>query len=573
VEGLNPVTERSGEGRFGVLWRRQDGEWKRVINGLDMRSQTLMDPRRSFVLTPEGLWLGAYGTGPWFIPAGQGEPVHIDWRYGFSLPGSENLTALPDGRLLVVAAATGSMAVKPADLLASFQSPANVRSLNPLRVFVPDRQNHFWGFLSGDKVISEWDGKTWTDHALPGKLDPLNIWNFGVDSQDRIWLLNDRCHGEATILNPRGGNVEVYPDFSAALQAQLPNRANFHVQGNLFTVPTFTPDGRIGFRDPCGQAHYFNGHAWQMWNSQDIDATQRGIFDGPAFFDRAGNFAVNLAGKTWEYTPSGEWRITSSEGGYGTDWERFNPRALAPPPGCEIRNPESVVQDRLGTYWITAHGQLYRAVSGLCVAQFSPDQRQPFGDLRTIRNALIDPQGNAFLETYFRGPPEVGEYVIVNARPPLPQTHLRASVEASGIVKLHFETPVKGNAWFRWRVDGGDWTAPSESAETTVDWLANGPHKFEAARLDERLQINPTPAVAEVTIHVDSQKQLAAFIEQLNDPDYSRRDAAVAALVRQSAAALPLLQSARAKAGPDQQWWIDAAIQQIEDKLAKSTKP
>jgi hypothetical protein len=150
---------------------------------------------------------------------------------------------------------------------------------------------------------------------------------------------------------------------------------------------------------------------------------------------------------------------------------------------------------------------------------------------------------------------------------------LRASVEASGIVKLHFETPVKGNAWFRWRVDGGDWTAPSESAETTVDWLANGPHKFEAARLDERLQINPTPAVAEVTIHVDSQKQLAAFIEQLNDPDYSRRDAAVAALVRQSAAALPLLQSARAKAGPDQQWWIDAAIQQIEDKLAKSTKP
>jgi hypothetical protein len=51
------------------------------------------------------------------------------------------------------------------------------------------------------------------------------------------------------------------------------------------------------------------------------------------------------------------------------------------------------------------------------------------------------------------------------------------------------------------------------------------------------------------------------------------RDAAVAALVRQTTLALPLLQSAREKAGPDQRWWIDAAIQQIEENLAKNGKP
>jgi streptogramin lyase len=573
VNGLLPVADRTGEGRFGVLWRLQDGEWKRVINGLDMRPQTVMDPHRSFVPTPQGLWLGAYGTGPWFIPAGQGEPVHIDWRYGFSLAGSEGLQALPDGRLLMVAAATGSTVVKPAELLASAQSPADVRSLNPLRVLIPDRQNHLWGFLSGEKVISEWDGKSWTDHPLPEKVDPLNIWNFAMDSQDRIWVLTDRCHGDAFILNPHGGNVEDYPDFSAALQAQLPRRASFHIQGNRFTVPTFTPDGRIGFRDPCGQAHYFNGQDWQTWNSQDIDPTHRGIFDGPAFFDKAGNFAVNIAKKTWELTPAGEWRVTASEAGYGTDWERSNPHRPAPPPGCEIRNLESVVQDRLGTFWMTARGRLYRAVPGLCVPQFAPDQHQPFIDLRTIRTALIDPQGNAFLETYFRGPSDVGEYVIVDARQPQPQTRLHASVETTGIVQLHFETQLKDKVWYRWRVDGGDWTAPTPSAEATVDWLANGQHKFEAAALDERLQIDPTPAVAEVTLKVNSQEQIAAFIEQLHDADYSRRDAAVSALVRQAAAALPALKSAREKATPDQQWWIDAAIQQIEDKLAKSGKP
>ena len=136
VDGSMPVAERSGEGRIGALWRLQDGEWKRLVNGIDMRPQILTDSARSFLATPAGLWLGAFGTGPWFIPAGPGEPVHIDWRYGYSLDESEGLMALPDGRLLVVAATSGSMAcgsiaVMPADLLAAFQSPAEVRTLNP----------------------------------------------------------------------------------------------------------------------------------------------------------------------------------------------------------------------------------------------------------------------------------------------------------------------------------------------------------------------------------------------------------------------------------------------------------
>jgi hypothetical protein len=207
------------------------------------------------------------------------------------------------------------------------------------------------------------------------------------------------------------------------------------------------------------------------------------------------------------------------------------------------------------------------------VAQFSPDERQPFFDSRTIKSALIDSQGNAFLETYFRAHPDVGEYVIVDTLMPLPQTKVHASVEASGIVKLHFETQVKGKAWFTWRVDGGGWTSPTESAETTVNWLANGQHRIEAAALDDRLQIDPTPPAVEVTIHVDSQLQLATLIEQLKDPNYFVREAAVAGLARQPSLALPLLQSARGKATPDQRWWIDAAIQQIEENLAKNRQP
>jgi len=487
--------------------------------------------------------------------------------------------ALPDGRLLLVAETSGSMAcgstaVMPKDLLASFQPPAGVQTLNPLRVFVPDHHGHIWGFLSAERpVISEWDGKNWTDHALPEDFDPLNFWNFGVDSQDRIWLLYSRCKGTVAILSPQRGIVETYPDLSDALQAQLPIRASFQVQGNLFTVPTFTPDGQIGYRDGCGQAHYFDGEAWQIWKPQDIDTSQKRPIDGPAFFDRAGNFAVNMGEKTWEYTKAAGWRTTSFERGYGNDQERTAPHSLPPPPGCEISVPESVAQDRLGTYWLTFRGQLYRAIPGLCTPQFVSGQHQPFSDSRTIKTALIDPQGNAFLETHFPAHPDVGEYVILNALTPLPQTKVRASVETSGSVTLHFETQVKGKAWFTWRADGGAWTDPTESTETTVNWLANGKHRIEAAALDERLQIDPTPAAAEVEIQIDAQKQVAALIEQLKNSDYSRRDAAVAALIRQPALALPLLQSAREKAGPDQRWWIDAAIQQIKEKVAKTGRP
>jgi hypothetical protein len=47
----------------------------------------------------------------------------------------------------------------------------------------------------------------------------------------------------------------------------------------------------------------------------------------------------------------------------------------------------------------------------------------------------------------------------------------------------------------------------------------------------------------------------------------------VAALLRQPALALPLLRSAREKADADQRWWIDAAIQQIEESLSTNKKP
>jgi hypothetical protein len=103
--------------------------------------------------------------------------------------------------------------------------------------------------------------------------------------------------------------------------------------------------------------------------------------------------------------------------------------------------------------------------------------------------------------------------------------------------------------------------------------LSNGTHRIEGAAVNGRLQMELAPAAAMVDIHIDLEAHVRGLIQKLADPDYSVREKAVAALVRRAALALPLLQSAREKAGPDQRWWIDAAIQRITESLSTHKGP
>jgi streptogramin lyase len=568
------VPERSGNGRSGVLWRLRDGKWERLIAGLDMRPEYAQHPFRPFLATARGLWVGAFGSGPWFVPAGRGEPALIDWHYDYPLDGSEAMFQLADGRLLIVSANEGSIAVRPDDLLAAFESPPEVSTLNPPRTFIQDRRGHILGLLPWvNMALSDWDGKTWTEHALPGGFDPLRFFTFAEDSLNRIWLLPDAFGKVVAIFEPIHQAFEVYPGYADALQAQLPRRESFHLDGNLITVPSFSPDGRICYRDEWAQVRYFDGQKWLHWARKEIEGTNIPFLDGPAFFDRAGNVAVNIGRKTWEFTEAKGWHMTDFEPGLGTDRQRQVRHSPVPPAGCDIANPDSIAQDRLGTYWLTHRGQLYRAIPGLCRPQFSPREHQPFIDSREVRKVLIDLQGNAFLETYFHFNSNLGEYVIVKARPPGPKTIVHAIVSPLGGVKLQFEARSEGKLWFTWRVDGGPWAAPTDKPEAKLEWLPNGKHRIEAEAVDERLQTDPTPAETQVEIQIDPRQQISALIKQLQDPDYSVRNAAVAALLRQPAVALPLLRAAREKADTDQRWWIDAAIQQIEESLSSNKKP
>jgi len=165
------------------------------------------------------------------------------------------------------------------------------------------------------------------------------------------------------------------------------------------------------------------------------------------------------------------------------------------------------------------------------------------------------------------------EYVVLKVQPPLPQSRLHASWDATGSVVLRFSTNSKGVIGFTWRVDGGPWNTPTKRPEITIEELPNGRHHFEAAAVDARLQTALTPAAAAVDIHIDLEAHIRELIRKLSDPDYAVREKAVAALIRRAPVSLPLLQSARENATPDQRWWIDAAIQQVEQEISSHKKP
>jgi streptogramin lyase len=665
VAGLtnDPVPERSGGGRFGVLWQGTGGTWKRLVNGLDMRPESLQQPARPFLATDQGLWIGAFGNGPWLMPARRGAKELIDWHYGYPFDGSEGLFQLADGRLLVLSANQGTAAVKPADL--SFQSPSGFSTLNPLRAMARDAQGHFWGILAaGDDALSEWDGRRWIEHPLPQGFPAQRAWDAVMDSLGRVWLpfrhadgLGDptpvvawtnpenfvsgsttegvnvfgtgfgtspavqlsepgisckqtfgsdtqatctlsllpdlpggrfgftvTSHGYngipfddglsgigVSIFEPERSSFDTFLTYDRALEAQIPRRNDLRLPSSFFKAPSYASDGRICYRETRSRMRYFDGGHWHEWSAQDIAGLPNLEFLEPPFFDRAGNPAVQLTGQTWEFVNPQGWRTIPAEPNPAAERTsevlHFNPA----PPGCDAISVESLAQDRLGTLWFTSHGQLYRAIGAQCVRQFAADEHQPFVDGRKLQAVLTDPLGSSFLLTqvavYY------DEYVELNAQPPLPKCALLASVEASGNVAVRFTAKSEGASGFTWKVDGGPWNTPAKTPEITLEELPNGRHRIEAAAVDQRLQMDLTPAATIVDIHIDVPAHIRGLIQKLTDPDYSVREKAVAALVRRAPLALPLLQSAREQAGPDQRWWIDAATQKIKEEISTHQRP
>ncbi|HVF10455.1 MAG TPA: hypothetical protein VNA16_06620 [Abditibacteriaceae bacterium] len=565
--------------RNGDLWRLSGtasapDKWQKLLSGLDWTDTITGRANRALISTPSGLWLGALAGGVWFVPR-DGAPVRIDWRRGFFFAAVHRLFRLRDGRVMAldlsyhggtVADLAQYLAVKPDLKIETFNTYGNMAQ---------DSGGRLWCVRSlRDNAVREWDGRQWLRHPVPAGFTLSHLFYLSPDASGRVWLLPDQRDDETAIYDPARDSWQVFPTYAAALQSQLsklgPQRAALlRLGGRDYLTPRFSSDGRICYRSVSEKIYFFNGEIWRKWSRKQIKHTSKPNeteFDGAPFFNHAGKLCVNIDRDSWEWLPSRGWHTIKYEEDPGTGGSGQPESPLTTPSVCQVQNPESLQRDKAGALWLTSKQQLYKAMFDLCAPQFSPSERHPFRDGRSLHDVYSDGYGNQFMRTSSGGE----EYVLLRPRQPLPQTQLKLTPLSVDTFTLDFATSVRGQRWFRWRLDDGAWSTPAAATRVLLDALPGGRHRFEAVAIDSRLQIDPTPAVVSFTVTVDPAQQIAGFIAALGAEDYKRREAAVAALARQPARALPALRAARAAADADGRWWIDAAIQAAEESTRKN---
>lgn len=163
---------------------------------------------------------------------------------------------------------------------------------------------------------------------------------------------------------------------------------------------------------------------------------------------------------------------------------------------------------------------------------------------------------------------QLGEYVFLPASGTFPHTTIHLAQLSPDSVKVGFASNETGKVLFSWRLDGGKWSVPGRQDSVILRSLAGGTHTLHAITIDSRLRADPVPASAVICINVRPQQQTAALLDLLRTAaGDNQREAIVRALAKQPASvALPELRAARARARSTERWWIDAAIQEIEQE-------
>lgn len=595
--------------RAGQLWRLRDGQWSRLIDGLDLWAGD--DTKRPIASAPSGVWTASTEGGVWLAPP-RGAPVLIDWRRGLPMHSIRDITTQKDGSVLLTGDGTlGTMRIVNVAALLAQRPTTRVSVFMPYITLAQDRRGALWAIHSlRAKALGQWNGARWVHHPVPRGYKLSNAGELAFDRLHRVWILSDYRDGQVAVFNPsqRGPAAwRVFTDYRAALRAQIgiqakapasvraasptkvraivPRPTQQKIQHDktpplpLFhretsdgqQLPRQTPDylnRRLCYRSVRDILHYFDGKAWHRWSNAQIapkasmDARSS---NGAPYFNRAGVLCVPLKGGTWQKTATG-WSMAKEE--------VPDPRPAAGPQSTWIDAPEKLFQDlergyakaardRAGYYYVTFKGQLYRTTPDnvtprLRAPLFEAHENHPFMSGILFERAFFDGAGNVFFVM------ATDEVVLLPART---EADTKATARALSVdaYEITGAAPgATGKHWFTWRLDGGKWSTPQETSKIQLTELPGGAHRLEVATIDRYLRRDPTPAVLSFTVNLDAEKQVAAFIANLSSPDFTQREKAIQLLTKQPGRALPALKAARANADGDLKWWIDAAIQAIE---------
>jgi len=558
--------EFNATGLLGALWRWRGGHWTKLIDGLDSYGSPEQFADRHWQATKEGLWLGAFGMGGWFVPTDGSPAQAINWRKNSPFDTINRWFQLKDGLTLGLQFGRGAIVADTALLTDEPARPASAVVIHATRPLMQTQDGRVFGFLRGrERTLCEWEGQGWQEYPLPESLNPEGGYETMLDSLNRIWWVH-LPYGSpdltpSFVFDPARKRFEKYSSYPAALQAQLSRLPGLRLGTNEYFAPILSTDGRMCFEDRYWKLYYFNGHTWHEWEKSKISNPQPWYqaFVNP-FFTGDGSLAVTLNNTTWTFSELEGWRTNSAARPVATS-KIIPPKSVFPSAPPTSGSVDSIVTDRLGVFWLTAGGQLFRSAFGLTRPCFPANEPQPFADKRKLTEVLTDNFGDAFLRTSVQGREE---YVLVPARGPLPRATVKLVENSEEGVSLQLAANIPSPR-FSWRLDDSPWSQAATNQTLRLDALPVGRHRAQVVALDEFLQTDPAPAEVSFETLTVPVEQIQKWIAQLSDKDFARREAAVRSLSRQATLALPALRQAREhETDPDRRWWLDAAIQQCD---------
>jgi hypothetical protein len=548
--------------RTGTLFRQRDGKWQKLLDKLDEY------PRfgawnRPWLQSPDALYLGAAGSGPWILPNDAATPpVLLDWKQRFPSTDTSAFCLATNGEKLLCVSQQGETTLVPARPT----QPKPLRQIEILKTWERlwrDARGHLWGCFG---PLLEWDGSKWIRHGRPAEIAAEMAQDWVADDRDRGWM--SFVSGRVAIFDFATAKWQIFKTVEDALQAQLPTGVQLPNRDNPFLAPVFSGDGRCAlFRLP-DRLSYFDSKAWRHWTTHEI-ADEAAQVDGAPFFDES-RLCFPLGGSTRQWDSAAEkWIAFTAPLGQRPSTRPVEPSVELTQPS-PIKAPASVARDADGIDWIaTDDGQLKKLAPGVMVPAFFDGEPHPFRTGMKVARALIDSRGGAWLELADFG--QYRRYLFI-ASIGLPETKAELLRTDGDTATLRFTAPIGDSTklegapsthLFSWQLDGGPWQRLTEKPDLTLTHLAAGRHRLCVRTFGPALNVDPTPAVVEWETRIDPEAQHRALLAELSAPALAQREAAAKAFRDQGAAAVPFLKAARSTASEETRWWIDAILQQL----------
>ena len=548
------------------LWRWSNEQWAEIVPDLEDNTAGIGYAPRTWLRAKDGMIVQACDHEAWFLP-NTGPARTLSWKSALPISKIKAILQLKNGTFCILGAGTQ---IYYCEIAAPTNDLSNHRiiEVEPAAAWLGAKR--IWMIPKQDSnVLKEWDGKTWLTHAIPnmGRGDVA----LNEDDQGRIWVYN--YDGSANFFDPVKNQWQSFSHFDDYLAETKGYPVHFQYLWQA-PFPRYSTDKqRIAYRVPVfDYVHYFNGATWHIFRGSDITGWpgDHGHFNAPWFDARdmlcISNRANNI---TWQCDENGKWSSVPYVAHPSDNYdpiEKTKFRVDNLPEGCPIRNPHSIQTDNLGAFWFTKDANLYRCIGDQYVPVFAPAEVTPFNSDPDLLEVEVDSQGNAFIQILAA---ETRRYLILAKRPAPHTTIALKRIDEDSLVAT-FDPHSDGIINFRWQLDDNEWNSTKSSA-VTLHHLSNGPHIIRVVAIDDGLNMDSSPATAHCEIKINTDKQMALLIGQLTSPDYDLRKEAVQILSGEPKLSLPALLKAKTTANEEQLWWIEATLQEIEDK--KASKP